>query len=207
MPGGKMRKVYSAPKSMSIANKALKLAKQNRKAIEIKEVTTTSSATISSTGTVSALTQIAEGDDESQRSGRQIMLKSVQIRGFVSNADTTQGNASLVRIMILRDNSFGSTAPLVADVLQSSSTIGLRAQEVEKRAAVTVLYDKLSHVDVNSRNQFTFEKFKKLNSKCIFDGTASTTSNKGGLYLLLLSNRAVSGPTVATQVRVRYADA
>ena len=203
-----MRKVYSAPKkSTTIAKKALRLAKQNQRSIEVKELTSSTSSAISNTGTVSSITSIAEGDDFTNRNGRSIKLLSVQIRGAVINQDTTNGDGSFIRMMIVRDNSFGSAAPAVSDVLQSGVSYGLRAQEPEKKAKYTVLWDKLSHVDVNSRNQFTFSGFKKLNTKMIFDGTASTTGNKGGLYLLLVSNRAASGPNVSTQVRVRFADA
>lgn len=207
-PSRKSKRGRRMPKGVkAMASKALKLAKDNRRSIEMKQITVTSSADITSSGVVSPITQIAEGNEDFERVGRSIILKSVQIRGYVANNDSIATNPTLVRIMIIRDNSFSGSDPTIANVLQASSTIGLRTQSPEKTHAVSVLYDKLSHVDVNSRNQFTFEKFIKLNSKCIFDGTTSTSSNKGGLYLLLLSNRATNMPTIATQLRVRYVDA
>jgi hypothetical protein len=212
MPRGK-RHSFKLPASTSasiakrMAGKALKIAKDNRKSIEVKEITTSSTGTVSSTGSVTSMVAIAEGDDISNRTGRKIHLKSLQIRGFALNNDLTTSDASIVRLMIIRDNSFGSTAPTIANVLQGGQAYGLRAQEVEKKYAVTVLYDKFMGLDVNSRNQILFEKYKKLNSMVVYDGTASTSSNKGALYLLLVSNRSSDLPTVNCQVRVRYSDA
>ena len=101
MPGGKMYKVYSGKRSkpMAIASKALKLAKQNRQSIEVKEVTNTTTSAITSTGVVSNMCNIAEGNDLNDRTGRKIRIKSVQLRGFVLNNDLTNADGSFVRIV------------------------------------------------------------------------------------------------------------
>tara|TARA_B100000749_G_scaffold154224_1_gene118388 strand:+ start:772 stop:1398 length:627 start_codon:yes stop_codon:yes gene_type:complete len=205
--GRKYKRRYVKKDAKRLASAALRLARSNRRSIEVKEITNQSTGTVSSTGSVTSMTSIAEGDDLSQRNGRKVSLKSIQIRGFLLNNDLTTSDGTFVRMMIVRDNTFKSTAPLIADILQNSAVYGLRAQEPEKKKAYTVLYDKFMGVDVNSRNQITFEKFKKVSGEVIFDGTGSTTGNKGGLYLLLLSNRSSDLPTVNLQVRVRYTDA
>lgn len=192
---------------MAIASKALKLAKLNRQAIEVKEITNTTTSGITSTGVVSNMCNIAEGDDLNARTGRKIRLKSFQLRGFALNNDATGIDGTFLRVMVIRDNSFGSTAPTIANVLQGGATYSLRAQEIEKKYAYSVLYDKFIGLSVNSNNQQIFHKFKKLNHECIFDGSTASSQNKGALYLLLLSNRSASEPTVNMQTRVRFTDA
>lgn len=209
MPGGKIIKVYSGKRSkpMALASKALKLAKQNRAAIEVKEITNTTTSVITATGSVSNMCNIAEGDDLNGRTGRKIRLKSFQLRGFALNNDLTTSDGSFLRIMVIRDNSFSSSAPAISTILQGAATYSLRAQEVERKYGYSVLYDKFIGLDVNSNNQQVFQKFKKLNHECIFDGSASTSQNKGALYLLLLSNRSTDAPTINMQTRVRFTDA
>lgn len=204
--GRKYKRRYIRKDAKRLASAALRLARSNRRSIEVKEITNQSTGSVSSTGSVTSMTAIAEGDDLSQRTGRKVQLKSIQIRGFLTNTDLTNADASIVRMMIVRDNTYKSTAPLIADILQNSVPYALRTQEPEKKKAYTVLYDKLMGVDLNSRNQIIFEKYKKVSGEVIFDGTSSATGNKGGLYLLLVSNRSSDLPICNLQVRVRYTD-
>lgn len=209
MPAGKMRKVYTGRSSrpLAIASKALKLAKQNKQSIEVKEITNTVESDVTTAGSVSTMTNIAEGDDINNRTGRKVRLKSFQIKGYVVNNDSTSTSTSVARVLIIRDNSFTSSTPSITEILQGGDAYGLRAQEVENKYAYSVLYDKLMVLDPNSNNQQGVQKFKKLNHECIFDGSANTTSNKGALYLMLLSNRTASQPGFFLQTRVRFTDA
>lgn len=190
-----------------VAYKALKLAKQNRRSVEVKEVTTSVSASISSTGSISSMVQIAQGDNYVDRNGNSIMIRSFQLRGLVYTTDTTLGAKTAFRCLIVRDNGYGSVAPTVAEILQSSAPHGLRAQEPENRANWTVLYDKFVVLDAQSQNQAIINVYRSYKGKCLFDGTASTTQNKGALYLFLLSDHAVNMPYCAIQARVRFVDA
>lgn len=96
----------------------------------------------SSTGaTITALNLCAQGDDIGNRVGRQINMKSVQIRGIIKPATAGSNNASLVRVVLLYDRQPQPTVGLPAstDILTTASSYGM--VNLDNRERFTVLRD------------------------------------------------------------------
>lgn len=190
-----------------MASKALSIAKSMQSAVEVKEVTTTSSGGVNSTGTIVRITNIPQDATHNGRVGLNVKVKSIQLKGWILGQDVTLTDTSLVRCLIVRDNGYGSLQPSFADILQAGAVYGLRNGTPDKLRNWTVVSDLMLPVSSGGPNAQVIDVYKKLDTPVVFDGTAGTDSNKGGYFLMLLSNRSSDLPIVAVQCRVRYCDA
>lgn len=201
----KYKKKRSYKGSRGIATLALRMALQNKKAVEVKSAAASHSGLVSNTGVVTLISGISEGTDYDDRVGKKITLKSVQIKGFMANNDATLGDTTVIRLMIVRDNSFSGTAPAIADVLLNSNAYSLRNPRPDLLRKYTVLYDTFRANDRDNPHN-VFGKYRKLNSQAIFDGATVADANKGALYVIMISNRSTDIPTVAWQSMVKFID-
>ena len=84
-----------------------------------------------STGTVDNLCLIAQGDDNTDRNGRSVRLKSLQIKGTILSNTTS---ANVVRVLIVKTLNNQSAAPAVDDVLDSIDVNSLRQKDDNQRS-------------------------------------------------------------------------
>lgn len=164
-----------------------------------------STAAIDSTGEVHRLTGVAQGDDLTGRTGRSIMVKSLQIRARMTiNASAT---TSQVRCILLIDHDANSTAPTWAEVIGSSDLLtGMRELDTDRKR-FRVLYDKLFSVSINGNRTAIIDKFIKLgNHHVYFDGTTNTSDASGKIFLLLVSNEGTNTVAKVLNTRIRFYD-
>lgn len=199
----KKKRSYKGAKAM--ASLALKMASRNRKAVEVKSTAASHSGLVSNSGVVTLISGIAEGTDYDDRIGKKIVIKSVQIKGFMANNDSTLGDTTVIRLMIVRDNSFAGTAPAISDLLLNSNAYSLRNPRPDLLRKYTVLYDTFRANDRDNPSN-VFGKYRKLNQQAIFDGASISSVSKGSLYVVMLSNRSTDIPTVAWQSMVKFID-
>ncbi len=175
---------------------------------------------INSSGDVLAqIFTIAEGDNQSQRHGRRIQIKSVSWRGIVLIPSTgIVGDASdTVRLMLVKDNSANGALPSVLDVLASANWESYT--NLENKSRFRILMDKhiaisSGGVEVNTSITRTlpYEKFfkvyKKMDVTIEYNDTASTgvisTINTNNIILLVISRQ--SNAELQSCTRVRYTD-
>ena len=188
-----------------IAEKALRLASKNNKTMEVKSAAASYNSTVNNTGVVELLSGIAEGTDYDDRIGKKITLRSVQIRGHALNNDTTLGNSTIMRLLIVRDNTLSGSAPAISDILLNTTVYSVRNPAPEKLKSYTVLYDK-SFDTFREKPVVRFSKYKKLGTSAIFDGATVADVNKGSLYAIMLSNRSSNLPTFQYQTMIKYVD-
>lgn len=197
------KRKYKGAKAM--ASLALKMASRNRKAVEVKSTAASHSGLVSNSGVVTLISGIAEGTDYDDRVGKKIVIKSVQIKGFMANKDSTLGATTVIRLMIVRDNSFSGTAPAISDLLLNSNAYSLRNPRPDLLRKYTVLYDTFRANDRDNPHNL-FGKYRRLNQQAIFDGASVSSVSKGSLYVVMLSNRATDIPTVSWQSMVKFID-
>lgn len=168
----------------------------------------TSSSTITRTGTMLHLTNIAQGDGDGQRTGNSIFVRNVGIR-FSILYNTSGASAQRVRMMLVIDSQqVGDTLPSVSDVLDVAGTASaplsfLNDQtvgrfKVLKSRMYTVYADKnniVSQWNINLRHHVRY------------NGAAATDIQKGGIYLLMVSSEDnTNPPAVERNIRVAYHD-
>ncbi len=150
---------------------------------------------VTDSATVVNLSDISQGDDQDNREGNRIRLLHLLMRYSVqSNAAS---NVSALRVMILIDNEQDGVLPTPTQVLQVAGDY-LSPLNRTSFGRFKVLYDRVHNVNIGTNNEFINAKvFKKLNKNCFYEAAsgADTSSRKGNIYLMLLSNEPTNGPT------------
>ncbi len=199
-------------KKQSIAKLAKKVNK-NTRALQQREmgrIRVTVDSTPDTTAVVQNLAPIAQGDDIGARTGRQIIAKSISIRGVMFKAATSA--ATTVRMIIFRDNLGSTTPPTLADLFIDESDFFSnqhRRDSEQNMRRFTILWDKYIILNEGFDGQTTAASFKyskKLNFKMIYTGTAATDEGKNSLWLMSGSNEASLVPAVVGDTIFKYID-
>ncbi len=192
---------------MSTAMKALRMAKYVKGLVnsELHSSDFTLNTTVTTTPTVSHLTDVAIGDDFTQRTGRKIRLKSIQIRGDIElNAVATN---STFRMIVFKDTMNIGTPPTASQIV--ANTDALRNPEPNFLNRFKILMDRTiqlnQKVDANLP-KVTFNWYRKLDLPVTYTGTASTDEGKNSLWLLLVSDEASNAPDLDFTSRIRFRD-
>lgn len=168
------------------------------------------------TGTVTALNLIATGDDYQTRDGRQVSIKSVQIRGFVSPVDATTV-ASKARIILVWDNAVNGAIATVADILNAATANSFPL--VDNANRFTLLSDQTFFVGgfdttatttyAQSPTGHNIEIYRKINQTTQYKNTTSNIASvqNGGLLMVTIGTAAAgAGATFNVATRVRFMD-
>lgn len=167
---------------------------------------------LNSTGAYTLLNGVSRGTDLSNRIGRNISMRSLEIHGWMSTTDSG-GVSQVARIMIVLDKQCNGSAMALTDILKGVTVVSLKNLVNKKR--FKILYDKThalaEHSGNNAGHIKPFEFYKKFNHPVEFNaGDAGTIGDitSGALYIIGLSNIA-SGSTDANlfySSRIRYTD-
>lgn len=168
------------------------------------------------TGSVVALNLCDEGTSVSERIGRKICIKSVQIRGFLLPQDGQVSSASC-RVMLVWDKQVNGVIATIAEILSASTSHSF--MNLDNRERFVVLMDKMFSFGIsdttmplgNGPSTAVVNKYKKMpeGSFTIFDGTGGGIAdvNTGALYLVTIgNNQAGLGRNLVAATRVRYTD-
>ncbi len=158
-----------------------------------------------STGAVVNCTAIAAGDDNDERTGRQIILKELSVAGTVTlHASATN---TYMRMMVVRDKIGNTTPPLITDMFANIAQFHNNKQDKGTPQVANrfqVLYDQWIVMDAGHGLTQGFKFTRKLNSRCFYTGTTSTSEGTGNLYLFISSNETTNDPVVIGAVRVKW---
>lgn len=185
--------------------------------------TTVTSALASTTGAVYTLNAIAEGSDNNQRTGRQIMVKGLYIKGYWSSSVAlAQSDFAELRLFWHKDPL--AAAPTAASFLQGGVVDSLSLNNVDNEETVICLgkincfceiqnsvsaTETLDVLSCDGTNSTAFERYIKINEKSRFNNTTGINPTSGGLYAVLMSRvaSATAPLTINFVARVRYSDA
>jgi len=169
------------------------------------------------TGSVTALNLIAEGNDNTTRLGRKAVMKSVAIRGYVVQAGVANA-AQQGRLLVVWDNAAAGALPIITDVLTAINSSAF--VNVNNIARFTVLHD--STIEIGSLNtgatvsvaDQTVKRVDvelRVNSPTQYSGTTAAIGSvqNGTLLMLTMGSNAAAGSaglTAALSTRVTFVD-
>lgn len=198
-----------ADKAITIAKKAIKLAKG-----EIKIITSLGTATTipDGAGRFIELSNIGVGNTNLLREGNEITLKRVYMELMLKIAAVA--SSSQVRVLLVRDKQANGAVfnpnNLLQTVANFSGLIAPRNVNFMKR--FSVLYDKVHVLNQNITGVVFSTRFvksiKKQNIKIRYDGAVAdiTDVQTNSYSLVLISNEPTNEPTFDHFVRLDFTD-
>lgn len=188
---------------------------QSRKELKYVDIAAAGYA-CDTTGSVTLLSGIATGDDNNTRDGRQVTIKSVQLRGNIQPQDDTSG-PNHARVMLVWDNAPNGTIATIANILTASAATSFPLVNNSQR--FTILYDhsfiqgKVSTTATQTfaSGQMTdpIKVYLKMNNVAQYNGTGATIASvqNGALYLVTIGDQAATAASDAyLATRVRFTD-
>lgn len=178
---------------------------------EFKTYTQAINVTPTTTGSITNLIPIGQGDTDDDRNGDSVKIKSCSFRFKVSGSGSGS-ESQTVRCIIFIDKQ--NANPTVTDptVAVSSSVYGVLETSVvqsfksnKNRKRFIILKDFMMHVDQGERIVRYYTWYKRMNMKTEWNDTV-TTPQTNGLWMLLISSEATNAPNVLGSFRTRYID-
>lgn len=205
MPMGKIYKVKRKPYKKPY-KKQYTRPKQEWKAID----TSIAGAAANTTGNIVLINGCVRGDDIEERDGRQINLRSVELRGKTSVTEET-GVAQRHRILLVLDKNPHGTNPSIDDILKTNSTLALR--NLDNRKRFKIIMDKTYALNASGEvgSGRLFKKYIKMTYNTQYNGgTAGTIADieSGALFIVLMGNKVagITAGDTSMECRVRFTE-
>lgn len=169
------------------------------------------------TGTVTLLNGVAQGDDNNQRQGRQVNFTSVSIKGMLQT-ESQATSPCFCRLIVVWDGATNGAAPLITDLLVASTS--LSHNNLNNRARFKILLDEqyalgglittATQTYAESPTIYTINRYVKL-PKCLQTnlGTSAavTSIQSGAIWMFTIGNVAsATGGTFTVATRCRFLD-
>lgn len=157
---------------------------------------------------------LAPGSDIGQRIGREVTMRSIEIRFCARNmvSDTTQQ----IRWLVVYDRQTNAAGCTLGQVLQTANNVQevmTSPRNLENRSRFKILHDESTSApgSATGNGVSTIERhwYRKLRHPVTFNsGTAATVAdiNTGSLYLFVATGLASDGFSLQWYTRVRYED-
>lgn len=176
--------------------------------VEVKkfDAVVASGTAVNSTGSAYPLHEIAQGDTDQTRDGNSIKplsnLLSIQLANNATAVNTR------LRVLLVKDlQQIADTTPAVSDVLDGSVASFVDAPLNNLAVGrFKILKDRTFTLTTVSAPVINFKWYTKLYGHIRYNGTASTDVQKGGLYLLFVSDQATNTPTMGFNTRLSFTD-
>jgi len=171
------------------------------------------------TGTVTLINGVAQGDDYTQREGRQITVKAVQVRGYFARPANTVGfEACHCRGILVLDTQVNGTIATMAEILESVNSLSYNNLSNRERFKVladinTVLTKRVATTLTNDGGQAGdnpwFDVYKKVSFNETFGGTTAAIGSiqKGALYWVTIGSVGTTDAYCYFTARCRFTDA
>lgn len=153
------------------------------------------------------LNGIAQGDNIGQRTGNSLLMKRIDIKGYVQ-MNGTATDVQGVRIALVLDTQQISDDSTIGfeDVFEATQPLTSFMQD-SQLGRFTVLWDRTFHVtEVNGNFRVPYKISVPLGLHVRYNGTAATDLQKHGMWLITVSDASANYPTVVYNSRLRYHD-
>lgn len=171
------------------------------------DLSNSSTAITSDSPLVTHLSAIATGDGEGQRTGNSIFVRSIDLKGILTYNSSSTVQAQTCECIIVADSQqIGDTTPAFTDVFSSAvpwahlnaSTVGRFSILGRKRIILEKNGDGVKSVNINV----------PLKHHIRYNGANSGDVQKGGLYLMMVSDVATASnpPSFSSHIRLSYHD-
>lgn len=153
-----------------------------------------------------SLTQIAQNDTDSGRTGNSILLRNIYVRGLIEINPSVSANSRVMIALVQDTQQVADTTPAVLDVFKTNSPESMLAMPSAGR--FKMIYRKTFTLSPASggRNAIEFTKYWKMRQHIRYNSTANTDIQKNGYYLIVITSEVTNFPSVALTSRVGYHD-
>lgn len=191
--------------AMQLASKAWKGVRYIKGLVNSEMLTATYTANIgpSSTGTILSLNQLGQGDGNGQRTGLSVFMRRINAHFTVVN-NSTAGQVFHRWILFIDNQQIGDTAPAVTDVLETSDVRSSLNPNTSGR--FTILKNWEFYTSQLSSDCKNVKYFKDLRHHIRFNGVNTGDVQRGGIYMIFLSNQPTNTPTVSYNIKTSYHD-
>lgn len=181
---------------------------------EIKYVDTSITITnLTTSGNVTHLTAVAQGDTQSTRTGNTINVRTLNWQLTARAADSANISSSLLFAIVMDREQVGDTAPAITDVFSSADPV-VALPNLANLERFRFLYSSgvidCQRIGVLSGSANTLNKTFKLSwsgsIKVSYNGTADTDIQKNGIYMLVLTDDAAGSIDFEGISRIGYTD-
>jgi len=199
-----------APAYLNRARRGLMLARGEWKSIDVAD-----SRATDTTGGLQLLNGCARGDDIAERTGRQIMIRSIDILGWYSVTAAT-GTDQVQRFLVVYDKQTNAAAMTIAQLFGAPAAAMLPVTHpiLENRTRFVVLYDSgpvVLNATAEAGSRVPFHWYKAINLPVTFNaGDAGTVADivTGSIYAVCVGSNVagVTAGAINYESRIRYED-
>lgn len=189
---------------------------RNRKELKFLDLAYSQAYVFDTTGTVTALNLVAEGDDNNSRNGRQIQLCSVEVQGKANPVDGST-TPDFCRLMLIYDSQANGALPAITDILSaatSNSFLNLDNRDrfhiiVDHKFVIGALSTTATQTYAESPTLELIDIHRKLSLHTTFKGTTGAIASIATGALLMVSIGDVppnDGALAGVSTRIRFTD-
>lgn len=155
-----------------------------------------------STGSVTLINQVAQGDDITTRTGSSILCKYIVVKySIVMSAAAT---ATTVRIGVVIDNNNQGTAPAFSDIWETGDMTSFKTINNQKR--FVMLRDQTFDMSINGQQNYTGTWYIPINQHLRYNGTGASQVLSPSLWMTLDSTEATNAPALTIRARTAFYD-
>lgn len=157
------------------------------------------------TGTVTHLTSVAQGDGDGNRTGNSIFVRALNIRGHVQR-NSAGSSVQIVRIAIIMDTQqIADSAPVFSDIYEGTDVLSHLNSDTVGR--FKVLYNQVITLDSVSVPLRPFQINLPMRHHVRYNGVNGTDIQRGALYFVAVSSQASANyPAITFDARLSYHD-
>ena len=200
---------YTAKRTYSVKRRPT-YRKRYNKSIEFKTIDVALDVVSDSTGSITLLNGLIRGTDYTNRIGRKVTLRSIEIKGqnYVTPGTGVDQNQ---RVLIVHDRDPTGVLPAITDILTAVTPVALR--NLDNRTRFNILLDKRFQLNATAESMSTrlWKYYKRFYKMMDFNGNNFgdiRDITQGAIYYVSLGNKAagVTAGSSLANVRIRYTD-
>jgi len=200
--GRRKRRVPASSKA--VAYKALKMVKRINQQVERKCVEEAMiDQNMLNTGVVVHLTDIAQGDDNNQRTGNLVYIKYNQATFTVFKTGGSANQNVKVALVWSSGATALATSPHWLDCFTSASPISNKNPDIQNNLRVLKQFN---IVLTNDSPMKTFRYFVPVNKTAKYYSSSSGQTTSGQLYLMYISDQSADYPQLTYRSNTVYTD-
>lgn len=164
----------------------------------------TASGNIDTTGSVTLLTGVAQGDDVNNRQGNSVLGKTIYLRLITTRVAANTNPVNFGRVIIFKDMENTGTDPTIADVLQSATVIS--PLNVDHVARYQILADRVLPLSLNGNEGSQHKFYLRVNDHVKYTGSGAAAIYKNQIYMIIIGDQATNAPSWSCASRFGFYD-
>lgn len=195
-----------SPSSMS-AVKSVVSREISRRAEKKYHLDSETGTNITSAGAVYDLSAVAQGDTDTTRDGDSLYVRSVRVKGFVTNKGGAPSHTRVILFQWFDDSTPTASNVLIAGYL-STALAPVSLYHHDQRKKYNVLYDRLINSDYNGGSEAPlFDTGYKMPKRKKISYTSAATTGNAKLWLLIVNDIGTATyPTISYVSRMTFND-